>query len=123
MNNYIINCIVMFLVTIVDVFICWYSVNLFLRTNWGARYTSIGNDIIIIMYCMCIFACLCSTYLLIHKSAPFSRTILVFLFLFALIPSSGFFYLNVTGKVKEIHKLETTLLEEKGQKITSSAGE
>ena len=107
MFKYFADCLILSIVVIVEVFIWWYSITLLLRTNWAQQCTSIGNDVIIYMYILCAFACFCSIYMAFKKGMPFPLLMIAIVVIFALLPSAIFVYLNVSGKVKEFHKIES----------------
>lgn len=103
----VIDYLILFAVVVVEAVIWWYTLTLLLRTNWAQQSTSIGNDVIIFMYILCAFVCVCSTYMVLKKNTFFPRIVLVLVAIFAFLPSAGFVYLNASGKVKEIHKVES----------------
>lgn len=104
MHKHLIDYILFIFVAVADIIVCWYTVILLLRTNWASRYTSIGYDSIIILYCLCIFAPLCTLYILIKQPVVFSKYCIIVLFVCSIILSAGFFYLNITGKVTNYHR-------------------
>lgn len=107
MFRHVVDYIVFIAVILVEAAIWWYTLTLLLRTNWAQQSTSIGNDVIIIMYILCVFVCISSTYMVFKKHTPFPKLMLVIVLILAFLPSAEFFYLNASGKVKEIHKVES----------------
>lgn len=82
---------------ILEIIAWWYFITLISRTEYLARGTSIGNDVVLIMYILCTLICFLSTYLIYRKDVL--RVVSIILFIIALIPSLGFLYLNLTGKI------------------------
>ena len=95
MHKHTIDYLIFFAILIVGAVVWWYTLTLLIRTNWAQQFTSIGNDVIIIMYILCAFVCVCSTYMVFKKHTPFPKILLVAVLILAFLPSAEFFYLNL----------------------------
>ncbi len=89
---------------ILQIIAWWYFITLLSRTDFFAGRTSIGNDVILIMYVLCALNCFFCGYLIYRKDII--KSISVAIFIAALLPAIGFLYMNLSGRVSEIKKAE-----------------